>query len=218
MDEIKRLMSAARFAKYRQATASDDEAVQLHSWNVELSGAYLEATSWVEIGLRNVLSERMEILHQTLAVEGSSSWWDTSVEWFEPWLEPKTSEQIDELVERLKKPIVTDGVVAGLSFGFWVRLLSKRFEASLWTPVLHQAFPKGSKRKDVERTFAAMNRWRNRAAHHEPLFDRDQVQDAGKILDALSLLSTEWAEFSMANCRIEEVAKRCPVKLAPLRR
>src|ERR1700721_1161807 len=75
-----------------------------------------------------------------------------------------------------------DDVVAGLSFGFWVSLLSRTYDRYLWVPALHKAFPHYSgSRRELFDNFDAMRRLRNRVMHHEPIHHRHLEADHAKI-------------------------------------
>ena len=50
-------------------------------------------------------------------------------------------------------------------------MTDKSHERDLWIPYLHHVWPKGSKRAEVAAKLSAINKVRNRAAHHEHLFN-----------------------------------------------
>jgi hypothetical protein len=76
-------------------------------------------------------------------------------------------------------------VVAGVSFGFWAGLFSKRYE-ELWRHRLRYAFPHGSiMRKDLTEPMRLIQRFRNRVAHHDCLLG----QNIGKRADDMLLIS-----------------------------
>lgn len=193
-DTLEALIGTPRLARYRAAADDDAGALALYVWNSKMCAAYCEALSWVEVGLRNQLAHFMRDLHSRSGVEGS--WWDTDEPWFDPWFEEPAIAQLIATREKLqRRDRLTHGhVVAELQFGFWVRLLAKRFEASLWTASLRRAFPAGVSRGQIERQFSRMNKWRNRAAHHECMLERDLDQDWEALQRAAQALDPELAE------------------------
>lgn len=61
-----------------------------------------------------------------------------------------------------------DALVASASFGYWLTLLGRRYEATLWRQSLRHAFPQ-SRRLDLFEQVEAIQAIRNRIAHYEPL-------------------------------------------------
>jgi hypothetical protein len=62
-------------------------------------------------------------------------------------------------------------VIERLSFGFWSQLVTKRYESSLWAPVLRNCFTSKAptKRAEIETAYRESVEIRNRIAHHETL-------------------------------------------------
>jgi hypothetical protein len=60
-------------------------------------------------------------------------------------------------------------VIRKLPMGFWLQLLSKKYESTLWAPALWRTFPAwdGTSRKLVHEEITAVWKLRNRIAHHE---------------------------------------------------
>lgn len=56
-------------------------------------------------------------------------------------------------------------------FGFWARLVARSHERELWIPSLHKVWPAGVNRAALYRRIDAVREERNRAAHHERLFN-----------------------------------------------
>lgn len=69
-----------------------------------------------------------------------------------------------------------DDLVAELKFSFWVGLLATRYDSTLWRSALYKGFLStgGMKRSDVHKRMNAIRRFRNRVAHHEPIYDRSR--------------------------------------------
>lgn len=92
-----------------------------------------------------------------------------------------------------------DAVIAELSFGFWRHCTDPAHEKSLWVPYLHRAWPRKTDRAMLDRSLATINTARNRASHHEPLFDarpgRDLIAAHSETLRLLDLLLPELAAY-----------------------
>ena len=94
--------------------------------------------------------------------------------------------EIRDRLERNNQAITRSRMVAALSLGFCVTLLSRgwmlsakgakaNFEMKLWRPALHKAFPNRTSlaRKQVYQPLDYLRTFRNRIAHHEAIFKRD---------------------------------------------
>jgi len=183
-------LSAERFARYQGATSTDVAASALYEWNSKVSADYLELLSWVEVALRNATHNCLMALAQGL---GESRWDQTNTSWFSPWFQPESVRQIRKARSRANSgPVMNPPigkVVAELTFGFWVRMYSRHYEASLWTPALRHGFPAGLSRGRVHNELVALNKLRNRVAHHEAIFDGDHQRWLASISQALTWLS-----------------------------
>ncbi len=153
-------------------------------------------------------------MHRQLSITFGPSWYDNP----RCILDLGAKRRLDDAKSdglRRRYPIDPPHVVASLAFGFWVSLLGRggsvggagtpraNYEMTLWRPALHRAFPHVRKlRAKVHRPLDDLRTFRNRIAHHEPIFNRPLVADYEKSLQvqplaALSLnsgppLSKRW--------------------------
>lgn len=75
--------------------------------------------------------------------------------------------------------IGTHDVVANMSLDFWVRLLGPQFEPD-WQRTLRAVFPNANlqvSRRSIWRSAMRIKDFRNRVAHHEPVFHLADLQD-----------------------------------------
>ena len=79
-------------------------------------------------------------------------------------------------------------VVADLKFAFWQYLFVKGQDERLWRSHLDDAFPGRDQDLTIAQTRAALHQdieairlFRNRIAHHEPIFARDLTEDKDRI-------------------------------------
>lgn len=87
-------------------------------------------------------------------------------------------------------------MIAELSFGFWRVLVASKYHASLWVPSVHRAFPFGDanirqRRIEVEGLLKQIGSVRNRAAHHEPVHQRDLNMDLQRTITIASWISPD---------------------------
>lgn len=110
--------------------------------------------------------------------------------------------QVSQLADALanlsrKKADPTPGrIVAAVSFGFWVTLLSGPYEHAIWQPdgyrLLAEAFPHmpSMSRKQIHTRFNQIRDLRNRVFHHEELWRRQSLErDHEQIHEAIGWIS-----------------------------
>ena len=199
-EALERTLTRERLEKYLTATAQDlDAALKLYEENTRLSEAFYTPLQCVEICLRNSL-------HQHLTEIYEEDWCSNG----KPPLNSESRRMIVDAVEALKKSkngVSPGRVVAELKFAFWVGLLGPRYDATLWRGVLHKAFRAqgGRPRSMVHGRFNAIRRFRNRVAHHEPIFDRPLMQIHTEIIEAIRWMDRETADWAAHHSRFEDV-------------
>lgn len=181
---IEESLSLPRFLPYFKACAGDvDAALHLYWWNLEVSAGFYAPLHCLEIGLRNAL-------HVELAQRfGRPDWWAVC------GLPESGTRLVDEAVRSLRptsgRTPTADDVVAALSFGFWVSLLSRGNEQLLWRPALYRAFRPNYRgpRAALHQHFEHMRHFRNRIMHHEPIYDRHLQADLDRIYELVGFFS-----------------------------
>jgi len=177
-------ISEARFARYFQAANGNDVvAIEYYHWNSLLSQSlYLPLQTW-EITLRNKLNRFLI--------------WKYNAAW--PYdqralraFTRNENRRLSETKDRLGGPrrasqIPTDSIVADLSAGFWVSLLTKSYDVTFaWRYNLTRIFPHDPRidRRLASATCDQLLDLRNRVAHHEPIMHLDLVE----MRDCLSVM------------------------------
>lgn len=93
-------------------------------------------------------------------------------------------------------------MVAALSFGFWVTLLGAggrtatgdraNYEMTIWRAGVFKAFPNAKlNRKSADTPLDYLRTFRNRIAHHEPIFDRPVAADYASLQQVAGWISPE---------------------------
>lgn len=196
--------SASRLTPYLRASRGDvAAAMSLYWWNVEASGALYGPLHCLEVTLRNALHARL------VAAYGRSDWW-----WAAP-LSPNglriVRDTHTKCVRRGLAPVSADTMVAELSFGFWVSLLSRgsSYDRRFWVPTLHKAFPHYSgRRAALYDSLWSVVLLRNRIMHHEPVHHRDLAADHAKIYRLLGYLNPLLVKEAKALDRFPNVLAR----------
>ena len=199
-EALERTLTRERLEKYLSATGQDfDAALKLYEENTCLSESFYTPLQSVEICLRNCLHEQLTVRY--------------GVEWYRSQEAPLSDDSkriIFDVMDELRKDrkVVTPGkVVAELKFAFWVGLLGTSYDATLWRGGLYRAFlaTGGKQRKLVHGRFNAIRRFRNRVAHHEPIFDRQLFQIHSEIIEAIRWMCRDTANWAAYHSRFEHV-------------
>jgi hypothetical protein len=194
--ELKAGISDPRLERYRRpAGASDLDMLTNYFWNMALADALHCSLSVAEILLRNAI-------HDTLRAHfGQDDWYER-----DDLLEEGQRQDRDKAkhhIETRGRTVTPERVVSQLTFGFWVTLLSSRYNERFWRPDLasppnlRRAFPHApakSRRNDIQAKYYAANNLRNLAFHHEPIFDlRSLLDDYRRVHEGIA-----WIDPSMS--------------------
>ena len=198
LDALQASLSPERFATYLAATNGDRaEALRLYTWNTALSAAFYGPLQGLEVAVRNAM-------HRELSARYGSAWYDN----LQTGLDAGAVDRIRAAKEELRRgrySVDPPHLVAALPFGFWVSLLGRGgraailgaakgdYEKTLWRPALHRAFSNARlRRSDAHARLDYLRTFRNRVAHHEPIFARHLAADHDSIL-----LVTGWISAAM---------------------
>ncbi|WP_130392101.1 Abi family protein [Cupriavidus agavae] len=189
-ESFQRVVSLPRLNSYRTyfKTNTMDEAIGLYLWNGEVSSCFASHLAYFEIALRNSIHRAMSLLHSREASE-SFHWYDAT------WatLKQTSRNKINDVRER--RPgckLSPDEIVSSLSFGFWpviLNNLSPVHASRILSGVFchHPLSARSEQWSDARVRRAALDftlelqAFRNRLAHHEPLwkFRALRAQHAG---------------------------------------
>ena len=204
LDALERALSPERFSTYLEACNGDRRlAFKLYTWNTAASAAFYGPLQGLEIALRNAMHRELSSLY-------GDAWYDNP----NCILDHLAKDQIDKAKIRLRQQRHPDPlpgqVVAELPFGFWVSLLGKggkcNYEMTLWRPCLHKAFPNSRlSRKDAHRPLDYLRTFRNRIAHHEPIFGRHLIQDYQTILETTGWICMDTRNWIEDHSRVMEI-------------
>jgi hypothetical protein len=197
---VEAALSIERFSSYLAKAPDPGIALKLYEWNSTMSAAFYIPIQSVEIGLRNGF-------HRELTRVFGSSWHDAPA--FRS-LNVRFGNDVEEAkmyLRRTATAVDTPHIVARLPFGFWTTMLSRRYEHALWTPGLRGAFPRFGKlrgrtpsRNEVAARFDYVREFRNRIAHHEPIFYRDLAADYASLLEIARWMYEDLANWTDGFC------------------
>ena len=190
-------LSGERLSTYLNAENNDlEKALELYIKNIEISAAFLVPLQGLEVSLRNSLNRTI------INYYGTDDWFG----------QIPVNDGAKKLIRKTKNTVrknhsnpQTSHVIAELPFGFWLALLNKEYHQTLWIPFLHKSFPHAGKpRSDIHSHLDHIRIFRNRIAHHEPIFTRHLEQDYKSILLALGWICPDIAAWVEEHSKVLE--------------
>ena len=213
LDALVASLSPERIATYLAAAGGDREkAMRLYTWNTAVSAAFYGPLQGLEVALRNAM-------HRSLAARYGPDWYDDPACQFDAGTLHRIGKAKDEL-RRDGHAVDPPHVVAALPFGFSVALLGRggksavlgtpkrNYEMTLWRPCLHLAFPHTrASRAQVHQPLDYLRTFRNRLAHHEPVFARHLEADYASILTVTGSLCPTTRDWIAHHSRIADILR-----------
>jgi hypothetical protein len=203
-----RTLSADRFSTYMVAAGHDQvRAFKMYIWNAHIGEAFHTPIQAVEVALRNCLN-------YGIIREYGDDWWRNRV--LETILDDERTGDLVEVLRRISNRNLTlcnGQVVAGLSFGFWVGMLQRRYNPPIWSRHLRHSFPflpPRIGRDDILDKARKVATLRNRISHHEPLIKRDISADYANVMEFLGWLCPTKIKWIRTHCRVPEVLRQKP--------
>lgn len=179
-------ISVERLGPYlKESGFKKDRALKLYIWNANLSESLHFPLQNVEVTIRNAINDCL------IQIWGPHWFDDCRFLSIAGHARPDQERAIDKVKARIvsaKNPVTNGRVVAGLSFEFWVSLLTKRYDRPIWQTRLHDVFPnlpKIQKRADIRTELWRVKEIRNRVAHYEPVFERDLSFEHSLMIKAI---------------------------------
>lgn len=187
-------ISAVRMKGYLDEVDGDlVRALDLYAWNARMAAEAFALIGHLEVLLRNSLDD---------ALKHSYKEEERGIPWFLQVSLPNSADitkTIGEVRARNSKdgyPDTRDRVIAGMSLGFWVKLLATH---ELWPGRLEHAFPPGTRRKEVTGLVESIRQTRNRVAHHDYVKAFDLPGRVKEVLRLADMLSPDYADWMAQN-------------------
>ena len=213
LDALVASLSPERVATYVTATSGDRErALRLYTWNTAASAAFYGPLQGLEVALRNAM-------HRELVAGYGATWYDNPACGFDAGTLRRIENAKDDL-RRDGYQVDPPHLVAALPFGFWVALLGRggragglgapkrNYEMTLWRPCLHRAFPHVKvSRVQAHQPLDYLRTFRNRIAHHEPIFTRHLAADYQSILTVAGWICPKTMDWIDHHSRVEEIIR-----------
>lgn len=201
-------ISNPRLGKYINAAGHDvTRALNLYRWNALIGECFHFPLQATEITLRNSINK-------ALSKQFGRAWHES--EDFVRILTPETQADLATSLRRLRNRLESfnpDDVVASMSFGFWSCLMEPRYFQPIWRHHLRLSFPhlpQGRAHKSVHLRVRGILNLRNRVAHHEPLIERDLSREHSEIVEFVSWMCLETAEWIKAQSFVQAALRQRP--------
>lgn len=217
LDAAERWLSRPRLQRYLDPTGQDlDLARRLYRWNTATSAAAMVELAHLEVAMRNAYVRRLSARFPDWLSPSSALWsrriGNPARQADQQRANDATLDRLEEAERGLRHNRTPDRIVANTSLGLWCNLTDSHREPTIWTPILSTAYPPGTKRGPVHRMALNVNSFRNRVAHHEPLFSKttalgDRVREV-RILHAL--LDPFSADRTFSD-QLQRLVSNCPV-------
>ena len=179
-------ISATRMGTYLNATGFGAGATSLdiYVWNALVSGAFFSVLHVCEVVVRNAIAHALELKY------GPNWPWDPG---FDRSLSKWSKNEL--LSAKQRTQIGSTGkVIAELKFAFWCQLFTARQDQHIWNAHLHTVFPLlplpltvAMGRKMLYDDMEALRGFRNRIAHHEPIFAYPLAEHHARIQRLVNL-------------------------------
>lgn len=214
-----RWLSAARYRRYLDVAGGDHTlAMETYLWNSRVAAAGVVDVGHLEVALRNAFDRELAQRFPDWAIDPQAPLFR-----LEQGVQRARAQQRRRNVTSLAR--ITDAkrglsstpthaeVVAALTFGFWSNLTVGERTSTLWNPMLHRAFPKGTGRAQVHELVARVVKFRNRLAHNEPVFStRTGLGDRlAEVQELFELIDPEVYAYVAAHSTFDAAIRLCPI-------
>lgn len=182
----------------------DDEdcphkAMRCYVWNARLCEEFYLPLQTAEVCVRNAISATLERRftrnwHLGRSVPGL--------------LTEKYQGHLADVVKRetTRKgaDLTVDHIISGLSFGFWVNLMTSRYDKQLWQQGVRRSFTHAPNDLTLVKAHEKVNQlrqFRNKVAHHFAIYDQSPLKEYNNLLDVLGWVSPTavWFVKQMSN-------------------
>lgn len=204
-----RAISVERWRTYQRAAGFHENlAHQLYLWNAAIGQSFHFPLQTAEVALRNVV-------HHALVNLYGGNW--SADPACRAMLTVKQSDDIAKAERRHfrihQQGPTTPQIVASLSLGFWVSMLRRDYNRSVWATQTAIAFPNLGNVEtivNVSRTGTAIQDLRNRIFHQEPLIGHNLSADYSAILRMIGWICPEMKEWTRQLSSVPAIIRTRP--------
>lgn len=208
-DQIELCLSSSRFKPYiTHAGFNRQYAFNLYLYNARLSKSFLYPLHILEITLRN----RMSAIFTNLFGKD----WPVDLS-FQNNLTPESLASLTTAIGRAKTQ-TTDSIVSTLNFDFWSNLFRSEYYNCFWQANLAILTPSWNLKIATLRSRSRdLNFFRNRIAHHEPIYQENLIKIHKEILEMISWFCKDTSDWVGHFSTVNEVMRTSPDPLNELK-
>jgi hypothetical protein len=233
--EIESYLSTPRLDAYRVffSPNSNVELIGCYLWSKELASSFFPLLQMLEVTLRNSI-------HKEARNRIGSYWFDNIAHRSNPTSNQQrvirsATNAIESARSQLRNGhgrnyhVHEDKIIAKVTFGFWTNLLHTAFEVNrnnnaLWPMLLRPTFPncpqRHRTRDNFHATFKTIKTFRNKAFHHEPLWNigrppnlnmaiSNLLKSKDTLLQAIRWMSLDCHELMYKAGYVSRIEKTC---------
>lgn len=169
-------------------------ALDLYKWNSDLAAAFSFPLHLAEVSLRNGVSEAIEEVF-------GQSWHTSGAFVISLGRRRQGYDPASNLQQTARRAASSGIVIADLNFAFWQEMFTSRHDNAIWNPHLATYFPNCPHANvQIMRGYAfneidKVRKFRNRIAHHEPIFARNLVDDLDRVRSIIQWRSQDAVDW-----------------------
>lgn len=192
IDEIFDNLSSERLQTYLNLCQDRQQALCLYQKNMALSASFLAPLQICEVVLRNAIANALTFVH-------GQNWFKNHL--LIKNLLPVWRKELQKALKQLGNHTTQSVLIPNLSFAFWQSFLTKRFDGVLWNKAFFVVFSNAPKKSVADnrlflhQSLDEIRKFRNRIAHHEPIFNKNHRQIYQNIITAVSFCSQSLGQF-----------------------
>jgi hypothetical protein len=219
-DSVERWLSLPRYRRYLTVAGGvHGLAMDVYLWNSRVAAAGAVDVGHLEIALRNAYDRALSTRFPLWTVDPQSQLFQREQGVYHARAGQRRRNEaslarIKEAARGLSSAPNHAEVVASLSFGFWSSLTVAERAPTMWNPMLHRAFPRGTQRATVHELVARLVKFRNRLAHNEPVFStrtglEDRLMD---VKELFNLIDPGVYRYVAENSGLAQALQSCPIQ------
>jgi hypothetical protein len=209
LNSIEATLSSARLSRYLHAAKGDKQlALRLYVWNARLCESLYFPLQTAEVAVRNAIQKPVR--------KRFGSFWYREPKFMNilpKRMKNELAETVYKETARRGAALNEDHIIAGISFGFWVHLMTRSFDKHLWANGIGQSFPGADPKVDRETVYVMLNymrNFRNDVMHHYAIFDRGPQAQFQNILQITKLVCPETHWLASHLSRVSQVINARP--------
>jgi hypothetical protein len=184
-------------------------ALRLYIWNIRLCEALYLPLQFAEVAARNAIQI-------PIGKRFGPSWYINQkfINLLPERMKFELSETLRlEIAKRGADALKQDHIIAGLSFGFWVSLMTSAYDKQLWMHGITSSFPGAAPtdgRQAIHARLDDMRKFRNDVAHHVAIFDRSPQREFQNALRLTEMVCSETHWLSAETSRVSAIINERP--------